>query len=328
MGLLSSLSKMLGMTVSNSSQSPTESLLIPEPTRSLVWMTDEDPSLAESPTSINIVISLTDDGVSTSKKEKGIHSEPSMIWKKLRVTPNSNLEEDAMYWPTYFRFTPEQRYQYINWLRDITQPTNLSYVFLYFYGLERHLLVGNYDDAVLEIRRLLLAHKAQSFQSYAMTSLIMASLARQRNDIINMVPEILESEANEALLLRMIYGTSISAEDVIDMSSRVGFTNKRYIKAYPDLFKTTLQRNIDQFEKEYGPILKQFDISKMKKEERSVFANMSIPEEYRCIKIPQVFENKKFTNAMKTMLQNTHDEVKQILKDMRQSKNKIVVKNE
>jgi len=326
MGLLSSFGKMLGMTVSNPNRSPVESLLIPEPTRSLVWMTDEDPSLAESPTSITIVVSLSEEGVSTSEKEKGIHAEPSMIWKKLKVTPNSELEEEAMYWPTYVRFTPEQRYQYINWLRDITQPTNLSYVFLYFYGLERHLLVGNYDDAVLEIRRLLLAHKAQSFQSYAMTSLVMASLARKRNDIIDMVPEILESEANEALLLRMIYGTSISAEDVIDMSTRVGFTNKRYIKSNPDLFMTTLQRNIDLFEKEYGPILKQFDISKMKKVERSVFANMSIPAEYRCIKVPQVFENKKFTNAMKALLQNTHDEVKGILKDMRQNKNKIVVK--
>lgn len=143
-----------------------------------------------------------------------------------------------------------------------------------------------------------------------------------------MVPEILESEANEALLLRMIYGTSISAEDVIDISTRVGFTNKKYIKSNSDLFMSTLQRNIDLFEKEYGPILKQFDISKMKKEKRSVFANMSIPEEYRCIKVPQVFENKKFTNAIKTLLQNTHEEVKDILKDMRQSKNKIVVQKQ
>ena len=159
MGIFKNLSNILGITISSTNQSTVESLRIPEPTRSLVWMTDEDPSLAESPTSITIVISLSDDGVSTDKKEKGRHAEPSMIWKKLKVSPNADLEEDAMYWPTYVRFTPEQRYQYLNWLRDISQPTNLSYVFLYFYGLERHLLVGNYDDAVLEIRRLLQAHK-------------------------------------------------------------------------------------------------------------------------------------------------------------------------
>ena len=81
-----------------------------------------------------------------------------------------------MYWPSYSAFSPEARYEYLRWLSDITQPTNLSYVFLYFYGLERHLLVGEYDAAVDEIVRLLKAHPKKSFIQYASQSLIIASL--------------------------------------------------------------------------------------------------------------------------------------------------------
>src|SRR5690606_23887746 len=111
-----------------------ESLRIPKPTRSLVWITDEDPSLAESPMSINMVLTIDENGVNSEIKKKGFYAEPSLVWTKLPVKPNNGLETQAMYWPRYFAFDPESRYQYLNWLRDITQQTNLSYVFLYFYG--------------------------------------------------------------------------------------------------------------------------------------------------------------------------------------------------
>ena len=67
------------------------------------------------------------------QEENGFYAEPSLIWSKLAVTPNTDLETEPMYYPSYTAFTPKIRYQYLNWLRDITQPTNLSFVFLYFY---------------------------------------------------------------------------------------------------------------------------------------------------------------------------------------------------
>ena len=161
-----------------------ESLLIPEPTKSLLWVTEEDTSKIENAGSIGITISLTSNGVDLSQRQNGFYSEPSLIWSKLPIKPNNNRIQEAMYWPSYSAFSPEARYEYLRWLSDITQPTNLSYVFLYFYGLERHLLVGEYDAAVDEIVRLLKAHPKKSFIQYASQSLIIASLGKKRLDII------------------------------------------------------------------------------------------------------------------------------------------------
>lgn len=284
----------------------TKSLLIPEPTKSLLWTTDEDTSQIEHAGSINVVISA--DGL--HRRENGFYSEPSLIWTKLSIKPNNDLAQEAMYWPSYSSFSPEIRYQYLNWLGDITQPTNLSYVFLYFYGLERHLLVGDYDAAVDEIARLLAAHPKKSFVQYASQSLIVASLAKERLDIIDRVPSLLEEEIDEALALRIIKGTTMSPEDVISIASKVGFNNKRYIKLYPEVFKEELQRNIDEFEKQFGKLLSTFKLEDFKREDTTVFANLSIPEHARHIKVPVILEDKKFSKGIYNLLQTAHDGVK------------------
>ncbi len=305
-----------GLVTSKSSIVP--SLHIPEPTKSLLWTTDENPSKIEHAGSISISISITDTGdVRMDQQQNGFYSEPSLIWSKLAVKPNSELATEAMYWPEYSRFYPETRYQYLNWLRDVTQQTNLSYVFLYFYGLERHLLVGDYDGAVDEIIRLLQHHKKKSFQQYASRSLIIASVAKERLDIIERAPFLLEEEIDEALALRIYKGTSMTPDDIIDIASKVGFTNKRYIKLHPDMFKKELQVQIDKFEKQYGKLLSIFKLEDFKREDSSVFANMSIPEKTRTVKVPVILEDKKFSSGMRELLQITHNNVKEQLAEKR-----------
>lgn len=291
----------------------TESLRIPEPTRSLLFITDEDPSKIQSPmgTTITISIDLNTGQSETTEEEKGFYAEPSLIWKKLPIKSNDKLEAQAMYWPSYAQFYPETRYQYLRWLKNIEQPTNLSYVFLYFYGLERHLLIGDYDNAVNEVLRLLKAHPKQSFRSYATSSLIAASIIRDRMDVIERAPFLLEEEIDEALALRIIKGTSMSPDDMISIASRVGFNNKRYIKLHPELFKKHLQKVIDEFEAEYGKVMSIFKLEDFKKVETSVFANMSIPAEARTAKIPAILENTKFQTAIRTALQEAHRRVKE-----------------
>lgn len=288
------------------SSSITESLLIPEPTRSLLWTTDEDTSKVENATSITIVT----DGVNFHNKENGFYSEPSLIWTKLPIKANNELIQEAMYWPSYSSFSPEVRYQYLRWLGDITQPTNLSYVFLYFYGLERHLLIGEYDEAVDEIARLLKAHPKKSFVNYASQSLIVASLARDRLDIVDRVPSLLEEEIDEALALRIIKGTSMTPEDVISIANKVGFNNNRYIKLYPELFKEELQKHIDQFEKQFGSLMSTFKLEDFTQEETTVFANLSIPERIRLVKVPVILKDQRFSNGMNNLLQSAHNEIK------------------
>jgi hypothetical protein len=289
-----------------------ESLRIPEPTRSMLFTTDEDTSKIQDALGISVTINLDPNtgNSSVSTEEKSFFSEPSLIWTKLSIKPNNWLEDKAMYWPSYSAFDPEHRYQYLRWLRDIEKPTNLSYVFLYFYGLERHMLIGNYDGAVDEILRLIKSHTKPSFRSYATTSLITASIIRGRLDIIERAPFLLEEEVDEALALRIKVGTSMTAEDVISIASKVGFTNKRYIKLHPKMFNRNLTKVISDFEKKHGNILSIFNLDEFKKEDAQVFANMSIPEKYRTAKIPVILDNKRFKSAMFGALSEAHRRTK------------------
>ncbi len=87
------------------------------------------------------------------------------------------------YWPTYLDISAQSRAAYLEWLagnRD-DPDENIGHVFLYFYGLERRLLVDrakrNVDNKELqilfnEIKRLLKIYgKNRSFKNYA-TNLI------------------------------------------------------------------------------------------------------------------------------------------------------------
>ncbi len=300
----------------------TASLQIPEPTRSLLFITDEDTSKIQSTTgfSISIHVDVSTGEAKVTEDMKGFFAEPSLIWTKLPVKPNQGLETQAMYWPSYSQLDPESRYQYLRWLQNIKQPTNLSYVFLYFYGLERHLLIGEYDKAVDEILRLLQAHTQKSFRSYATSSLISASLVRKRLDIIERAPFLLEEEVDEALALRIIKGTSMSPDDMISIASRVGFTNRRYIKLQPELFKHHLQTIINEFEADHGKIMTMFKLDDFKKEDANVFANMSIPVESRTAQVPIILDDKRFQKMVFSALQEAHIRTKNDLASKRAKK--------
>lgn len=111
----------------------------------------------------------------------GYRIEPALIDPTLPVDwSNPDTAGQSMsYWPSYSDISPQARAAYLHWLSGgrKTPDTNIGYVFLFFYGLERRMLVDgpaipNYEaDALLiavEVRRLLdLYGNNRSFQSYA-----------------------------------------------------------------------------------------------------------------------------------------------------------------
>jgi uncharacterized tellurite resistance protein B-like protein len=96
----------------------------------------------------------------------------SLIESGLPVSRSGSIAERLPYWPSYRSASPAQRSRYIEWLlQGRSDPqTEVGYVFLYFYGLERRILIdeADYREIADELLRLLpiYGHSA-SFQRYA-----------------------------------------------------------------------------------------------------------------------------------------------------------------
>ncbi len=284
---------------------------IPEPTRSLVFVTDDSPDKAQAlGPSIRITFNLGSLETEREVEEGNIFSEPSLIWTRLPIKPNSDLEDKPMYYPCYVHLNPLQRYQYLSWLQDVTKKTNLSYVFLYYYGLERHLLIGDYDKAVDEILRLIKYHDHDKFRYYVITPLIVASLYRKRVDVFKKADFLSREVSNEALIMRALQNIHLNADDLIKLSSSVGFRNKRYIHQKPELFKEILIEKMQEDEAKSVPILNRFEISQLQKEKISAFCNLSIPERFKKLETPQLLRNKRFEKLIFNLITETHAEVK------------------
>ncbi|WP_428304405.1 TerB N-terminal domain-containing protein [Lacipirellula sp.] len=100
----------------------------------------------------------------------------SLIELPLPATRSPVPPESLPYWPTYHEATPRQRGRYLDWLYGGRKDPSieLGYVFIFFYGLERRVLIDGADHAIVvdELLRLLAAYdKSNSFQNYA-TSLL------------------------------------------------------------------------------------------------------------------------------------------------------------
>lgn len=324
-GKQSFLARLFGLKSSTTSQELSFPRIdIPEPTKSLLWISNDDPSTIRHAgvITITINISVEEDEVKAdvhAGKESGLEAEPSMIWVKLPRQVNNELETRPMYYPSYSGLSPIHRYQYLMWLTDITKPTNLSYVFLYYYGLERHLLIGSYEGAVEEIKRLLHYHDKGTFRTYAARALLTASLHRKRPDILQKIPTLLDETSNLGLVTRVLAKLPFRPEDIISASYRAGFTNKRYLKLQPELFTNTLRDILNEYEKEYGSLSESIDISKLPTSRESLFANLSIPEKYSEIEIPQLVEDGRFLKLVFGMLTTAHERVKEVVSKKRKS---------
>lgn len=116
-------------------------------------------------------------------KSKVPPAEPSLIYSQYKIITHPKIDplERLDYFPTFKKLNPQQRYVYLNWLRDITQPVALGYVFIFYYGLERHLLFGNYECAVDTILQLF-----PHFDSLRRDTILIAllSAAYYRNDTL------------------------------------------------------------------------------------------------------------------------------------------------
>ncbi|MDQ8031704.1 MAG: TerB N-terminal domain-containing protein [Bordetella sp.] len=118
-------------------------------------------------------------------------NDPCLIDPSKSVAAKGDYTQRQMgYWPSYSEISPSARRAYLNWLAGGRQDpeTDVGYVFIFFYGLERRaILDASKDEAAkrdwpviaAELRRLLdiYAEKSGSFRGYAASLLDWVSLA-------------------------------------------------------------------------------------------------------------------------------------------------------
>lgn len=212
---------------------------------------------------------LADGMVYTSERSLPWPGEPSAIITSLSVASSpAHPLQDFGYWPAYDRITPEQRRCYLEWLasgRKDSDPTQrcLGYVFLFFYGLERRIILEGDHDAIFleEIIRLLElygpAHKSRSLRTYFLQLLHFAGWQLGAEAYRDLWPRLLDLEGDRPNEdgLRFVMANLCQRGEALDWSVayRLAFVNELsrrstvVSRAQDKFFALFQQRYSDQF---------------------------------------------------------------------------------
>ncbi|MAT84276.1 MAG: hypothetical protein CMD39_08295 [Gammaproteobacteria bacterium] len=115
-------------------------------------------------------------------------TDPSEVLIQAPVRRARTEVGDMGYWPWYSRMDPEHRFEYLSWLASgrATLPVREGHLFLYYYGIERRLLLDEADRAwglqeVVRLRKLdelrIGTREGRSFRTYS-TGLLWFEIAR------------------------------------------------------------------------------------------------------------------------------------------------------
>lgn len=243
-------------------------------------------------------------------------NEPSAIDLNLAISDHISSPAPLGYYPSYERLNPQERTNYLNWLTDITTPIDIGYVFIFYYGLERHLFFGKAENALNTIFILRQFHKNGSFLSYSGDAIALYSLIHKRRDILQKIS--LDQVSYELrLLLDVLIYHSFSAQDIIESHKKFGFDNNRYIKAEPDLFLSVLEDYlIRQYSTPEFPVSLD-DVASAKDKFTLALANYSLLPQQRFLKLPDVSASPRIYSEINALLVKTHETVNNKLKEQR-----------
>lgn len=297
-------------------------LVIPRRTAKLLYLSKEEPKDRSFGCAISISINLFANQIEINNLSP---NEPSTIYVKFPIKKPDNIKSIARpdYYPTYAELTPEQMWIYLNWLQDISEPIDIGYVFLYYYGLERHLLLGDFDLAFDEILHLRKYHYNSSFASYSNSALLHSCIFRNRPDRLEDALLLLESGnfENIHLLIAHHLGFDLTAKNLIDISKDIRNINRRYINKNPDLFEHILNELLTaKYGNNYFPFSSRYIIEDLPKVQDILFANFSFPSKIRTPNIQIFFEYQPFLNELRSLFEESHEKVKITLREQRKSK--------
>ncbi|MDE2827429.1 MAG: TerB N-terminal domain-containing protein [Bacteroidota bacterium] len=192
----------------------------------------------------------------------GYKTEASLIDPTLKINTNSPdyTGEEMGYWPSYDSITPRSRAAYLEWLAsDRSDPeTYIGYVFLYFYGIERRLLVDDRNRAVpyherkalvLELERLknIYGHN-RSFNGYVTSFLSYLWVINHKNDSEQPSNNLLVAKRNFTSVFKFLLAKTVQNGKPVNEDLALA-----WVKSHPDYSLRTPARRC---ENEFGVLFK------------------------------------------------------------------------
>lgn len=254
--------------------------------------------------------------------------EPSLIAMDDPVVIEKGTPPILGYYPSYRGMSPSERGYYLKWLTDITRPIDIGYVFVFYYGLERHMYEKNkLDEAFNMVMKLRRYHKHPGFQGYSLTSLVYFAIMNKREDLLCKIMngQLLYNSASDPFILavKTVLRMPIQGREIVALASRVGFKNQRYIKTRYDLFISTLDEVLYKHFSINEYLVDQKEIENTPKRETIVIANISI--EKRTMSLPEITKNPYIMQDLCSLLTETHNLVKEKIKKERRNKKAAII---
>lgn len=293
---------------------------IPSYRKKLLFISHENPS--GHGYGLQFSISMSDQGGIGLKEE--IPDDPSTIYSVLPVI-DAKHSEDVLrlsYFPSYSNMEPEQRGKYLRWLCDVKDEIDVGYVFVYYYGLERHLLYGDFDAAFDEVQLLRKYHVNGSFQGYSASALVHSCLLRKRVDKLQHLYESSSFDYfdNANLLILYYSGLDILQDMMFQLATRISGVNRRYIKLKPDLYQEKIACILtNKFGKASFPLNSKFSLGDVEGVPYPIFANISFAPDVRNPKLPNLLQHRPFQEEMIAIFKEVHEAVKNAIKEGKKS---------
>jgi hypothetical protein len=300
---------------------------IPHDIKRVLYTSDAD---KYSSYSWGISITISFDFSGKVKVDKNLPDDPSTIYFKAPISEpaDPSLIPRPPYYPSYAGLTPEQRFIYLKWLQDISTEIDVGYKFIFYYGLERHLLLGDFDNAYDMIIRLRKDTINGSFRWYSLRALVYSLLVKNRPDFFNKLKILYDDEIwyDEQLWVKVFTNDIINPTEIIKiLKSRD--VNKRYISNEPQLYIETLEGIL--FEKFQHPYLNPNDFINKNLSGISsgiLFANYSFPQEIRTSQKIPTLDMGKFYACIIELHNQCHELTKSKLAGKRKKDNVVTVK--
>ena len=168
--------------------------------------------------------------------------EPSLVDEALEIdyAADKYITPKLPYYPSYSNISPAQRGVYLKFLENpYDNEYEIGYVFMLFYGLERHLLYGDKEQAIKVIHKLREIHKNSSFLLYSFNAMLFY-YARSKDIVALLEYEYENLDLNNMIYFHLQTDKMLSVETVIKFRKSFGFKKEAFILKNPTLFQENL----------------------------------------------------------------------------------------